>query len=153
MDVSTAPQPRPDPNPLPIPSQPAYLLNPDSASKNPLAPLISSTALAPERRMKPLQYGLVMGLAAGGSVALTCAVIVSVVGVFTPGRKYLGLAAIVLSIAMAVYVGIRSWLKQKSPRPHSRGRCPDCGREVLSDDNHCSLCGRAVHEQPQATER
>src|ERR1700679_2263523 len=113
MDVSPAPQPRPDHPLLPTPSQPSRPLNHDEGLTNSAAPCAFPAALAPERRMKPLRYGLIMGLAAGISVALTCAVILSVAGVFAPDRKYLTCATIVLSIAMAIYVGIRSWLKQK----------------------------------------
>jgi len=143
MDVSTAPQKHPDPNPIPPLPQTADRSSRSDVSKNSGAPA-TAPALAPERRMTPLLYGLVMGLAAGISVALTCTVVLAVAGVLGSGTSFLTQATVVLSIATAIYVGVRAWIKQKSPRPLSRGRCPDCGRELLPEDDRCSLCGRAV---------
>ncbi len=85
-----------------------------------------------------------MGLAAGLSTAMICAVILAVGNFF--GSTPLNLAVAAISLLVAAYVGARSWRKQRVPLPASRGRCPDCGRELRWEDKRCELCGRPVAE-------
>ncbi len=67
-----------------------------------------------------------MGLAAGLSTALILCCLVSVAGKLHPGRKTLNLSMAATSLAVGLFVGVRSYHKEKIPKPVSRGRCPDC---------------------------
>jgi len=94
--------------------------------------------------MPPARYGILMGIAATASVAFTACCMASVAGRLGPGRRYLNGAIVVVSVGVGIYVGIRAWQKQKAPRPITKGKCPDCGRECIAGQECCSLCGRRV---------
>ncbi|HWE04360.1 MAG TPA: hypothetical protein VG326_18290 [Tepidisphaeraceae bacterium] len=102
----------------------------------------SQTPLASARRLSPLPYGILTGIAAAASIAFTACCMASVAGRLGPGRRYLNGAILLVSLGVGIYVGVRAWQKRKAPLPLFVGRCPDCGRESTAGEERCSLCGR-----------
>lgn len=131
MDVSTAPHDHSEPNPAKAgpQSQPGH----DSSAK--------PGGFAPMSRSSPRRHGIMMGLATTASVAISFCCLLSVANMLGTGRPVLNGSLAIIALGAGLYVGLRCW---KAPPTQARGRCLDCGRELMSYETACSLCGRKV---------